>query len=219
MSDHNILSLGEKWIKVYDKDPGGWPPSMTKAKLNDVQNKFGPEWVITRINNDTLEMQLATLDKLKKKFERVNEFLLIQSEEISDEYDKIPIHINATNLLEFIAPQGGNSVFDVLQRNIDAVHDQREKTGQAMIAHINHPNYEWAILPVLTLGLSFLVSYSRARGEGLGIQTKDSGIVTRPERLLILIIGLITNQFIIAMMIVSLTSLISFIQRVRAISK
>ena len=48
--------------------------------------------------------------------------------------------------MEFIAPQGGNSVFDVLQRNIDAVHDQREKTGQAMIAHINHPNYEWAIL-------------------------------------------------------------------------
>ena len=79
---------------------------------------------------------------------------------------------------------------------------------------ISKENYEWAILPVLTLGLSFLVSYSRARGEGLGIQTKDSGIVTRPERLLILIIGLITNQFIIAMMIVSLTSLISFIQRV-----
>ena len=84
---------------------------------------------------------------------------------------------------------------------------------------ISKENYEWAILPVLTLGLSFLVSYSRARGEGLGIQTKDSGIVTRPERLLILIIGLITNQFIIAMMIISLTSLISFIQRVRAISK
>ena len=84
---------------------------------------------------------------------------------------------------------------------------------------ISKENYEWAILPILTLGLSFLVSYSRARGEGLGIQTKDSGIVTRPERLLILIIGLITNQFIIAMMIVSLTSLISFIQRVRAISK
>ena len=84
---------------------------------------------------------------------------------------------------------------------------------------ISKENYEWAILPVLTLGLSFLVSYSRARGEGLGIQTKDSGIVTRPERLLILIIGLITDQFIIAMVIVSLTSLISFIQRVRAISK
>ena len=146
LSDHNILSISEKWIKVYDKDPGGWPPSMTKAKLNDVQNKFGSEWVNTRINNDTLEMQLATLDKLKIKFESANEFILIQSEEISDVYEKTPIHINATNIAEFIPPQGGNSVFDVLQRNINAVREQRESTGQAMIAHINHPNYEWALL-------------------------------------------------------------------------
>ena len=146
LSDHNILSISEKWIKVFDKDPGGWPPSMTKAKLNDVQNKFGSEWVNTRINNDTLEMQLATLDKLKIKFESANEFILIQSEEISDVYEKTPIHINATNIAEFIPPQGGNSVFDVLQRNINAVREQRESTGQAMIAHINHPNYEWALL-------------------------------------------------------------------------
>ena len=146
LSDHNILSISEKWIKVYDKDPGGWPPSMTKAKLNDVQNKFGSEWVNTRINNDTLEMQLATLDKLKIKFESANEFILIQSEEISDVYEKTPIHINATNIAEFIPPQGGNSIFDVLQRNINAVREQRESTGQAMIAHINHPNYEWALL-------------------------------------------------------------------------
>ena len=123
LSDHNILSISEKWIKVYDKDPGGWPPSMTKAKLNDVQNKFGSEWVNTRINNDTLEMQLATLDKLKIKFESANEFILIQSEEISDVYEKTPIHINATNIAEFIPPQGGNSVFDVLQRNINAVRE------------------------------------------------------------------------------------------------
>ena len=146
LSDHNILSINEKWIKVYDKDPGGWPPSMTKAKLNDVQNKFGSEWVNTRINNDTLEMQLATLDKLKIKFESANEFILIQSEEISDTFEKTPIHINATNILEFIPPQGGSSIFDVLQRNINAVREQRENTGQAMIAHINHPNYEWALL-------------------------------------------------------------------------
>ncbi|MED5265805.1 MAG: histidinol-phosphatase [Candidatus Neomarinimicrobiota bacterium] len=146
LSDHNILSTGEKWIKVYDNDPGGWPPSMTKDKLKDIQKQFGSQWVNTRINNDTLEMKLATLDKLKMKFESDNKFILIQSEEISDEYEEIPIHINATNLLEFIPPQGGSSVFDVLQRNIDAVRKQREETGQAMIAHINHPNYKWALL-------------------------------------------------------------------------
>ena len=119
---------------------------MTKDKLKDIQKQFGSQWVNTRINNDTLEMKLATLDKLKMKFESDNKFILIQSEEISDEYEEIPIHINATNLLEFIPPQGGSSVFDVLQRNIDAVRKQREETGQAMIAHINHPNYKWALL-------------------------------------------------------------------------
>ena len=146
LSDHNILSTVEKWIKVHDNDPGGWPPTMTKTKLKDIQNKFGLEWINTRIMNDTLEMQLTTLDKLKMKFEIDNDFLLIQSEEISDKYEKTPIHINATNISEFIPPQGGNSVFDVLQRNINAVREQRKTTGQAMIAHINHPNYEWALL-------------------------------------------------------------------------
>ena len=146
LSDHNILSTIEKWIKVHDTDPGGWPPVMTKEKLKDIQNRFGFDWIKTRTKNDTLEMQLTTLDKLKIKFESANEFLLIQSEEISDVYEETPIHINVTNIAEFIPPQGGNSVFDVLQRNINAVREQREKTGQSMIAHINHPNYEWALL-------------------------------------------------------------------------
>ena len=105
---------------------------------------------------------------------------------------------------------------------LDSIIDRIQELGifiGATYLLISKGNYDWAILPIVALGLSFLVSYSRARGEGLGIQTKDNGIVTRPERLLILIVGLITNQFIIAMIIVSLTSLISFIQRVRAISK
>lgn len=119
---------------------------MTKSKLKDVQRDFGSEWVNTRLKNDTLEMKLATLDKLKMKFESDNDFLLIQSEEISDMYEETPIHINATNVLDFIPPQGGNNIFDVLQNNISAVRKQREKTGQPMIAHINHPNYKWALL-------------------------------------------------------------------------
>ena len=65
LSDHNILSTIEKWIKVHDTDPGGWPPVMTKEKLKDIQNRFGFDWIKTRTKNDTLEMQLTTLDKLK----------------------------------------------------------------------------------------------------------------------------------------------------------
>ena len=47
LSDHNILSVGEKWIKVLEKDPGGWPPAMTKSKLDEVRKRFGYDWPIT----------------------------------------------------------------------------------------------------------------------------------------------------------------------------
>ena len=123
LSDHNILSVGEKWIKVLDKDPGGWPPSMTKAKLEDVRDRFGEDWPLTRMVEDTLEMALLTLDKLKKYFEEPGKFLMIQAEEITDHYNEYPIHVNATNVVDFIAPQGGNSTHDVLQRNINAVYE------------------------------------------------------------------------------------------------
>jgi len=146
LSDHNILSVGEKWIKVLEEDPGGWPPTMTKSKLDKVRKRFGDDWPITRMVKDTMEMALATLDRLKKRFEEPGKFLMIQAEEITDRYDAKPIHVNATNLLELIPPQGGNSFLDVLQRNIDAVNKQREETGQVMIAHVNHPNFGWGIV-------------------------------------------------------------------------
>jgi hypothetical protein len=70
---------------------------------------------------------------------------MIPSEEITDEFRKLPIHLNASNLRDFIRPQKGTSVLDVIQRNVDAVVRQREETGQAMIPHVNHPNFGWAL--------------------------------------------------------------------------
>jgi hypothetical protein len=72
-------------------------------------------------------------------------FLIIQSEEISDRFDGKPLHLNATNIQQLIKPQGGQSVADALQRNIDAVLKQRQETGIPMFPHINHPNFVFAI--------------------------------------------------------------------------
>jgi len=49
------------------------------------------------------------------------------------------------NVKELIKPQGGNSVAEVMQNNLDKVYEQRQRTGQPMIAHINHPNFGWAV--------------------------------------------------------------------------
>jgi CDP-diacylglycerol--glycerol-3-phosphate 3-phosphatidyltransferase len=62
-------------------------------------------------------------------------------------------------------------------------------------------------ITVLLLALIFsqVVSYLRARGEGLGVFTK-AGLMTRPERVVLLGAGLISNQiewFLLAIAVVS----------------
>jgi len=66
-------------------------------------------------------------------------FLVIKGEEVTDSFQSKPLHINGLNVNRLVQPQGGPSVFDVLQRNVNAI---REAMG---IPHINHPNFGWAV--------------------------------------------------------------------------
>ena len=70
-----------------------------------------------------------------------------------------------------------------------------------------------AALALLSLIASFLVSYVRAKAEGLGFDAKV-GIAERAERLIVIILGLIFNVVLIALWILSIASVITFIQRV-----
>ena len=137
LSDHNVLNAGERWI---DLEAAGGPDILAKYK-----GRFGEEWVEEREEGDTHEVRLRTFLEYRSLFEEPGQFLLIPSEEITDGFEEKPIHVNATNVRELIEPQGGTSVSDVMQRNVDAVLEQRERTGQLMFPHINHPNFGWAI--------------------------------------------------------------------------
>jgi hypothetical protein len=68
-----------------------------------------------------------------------------EAEELTDGYNGKPVHINATNVKQKIDPQGGNSILEVMQNNLDAVAKHKEKFGNPIIAHINHPNFGFAI--------------------------------------------------------------------------
>jgi hypothetical protein len=92
-----------------------------------------------------IKVKLKTIAEYKPLFEEKDKFLIMQAEEISDKFEEKPIHLGAINIVEVIKPQGGNSVVDMLQRNLDAVYAQRRSTGEPMFAHINHPNFKWAI--------------------------------------------------------------------------
>ncbi|XUW99438.1 MAG: CDP-alcohol phosphatidyltransferase family protein [Dehalogenimonas sp.] len=68
------------------------------------------------------------------------------------------------------------------------------------------------LLTGLTLAGSQVVSYIRARSEANGLEGKE-GIFTRPERVVILGIGLITGWLIPALVIICLLSFITIGQR------
>ena len=138
LSDHNILAEGEKWITIPSD-------SMYQKAFTNYLNYYGPNWVDHRIDSNQIQVKLKTLDEYRGRFEKNDEFLIIPSQEITDHYENKPIHVNATNIEDKIDPQGGTSVLDVLQNNIDQVLRQREALNKPMIPHINHPNFGWGI--------------------------------------------------------------------------
>ncbi|MBI1386814.1 MAG: histidinol-phosphatase [bacterium] len=144
LSDHNVLSIGQRWIN----------PAKSRGGVNALEKyivRFGDEWVETRDRDGVLEARLKPLNEFRSLFEKPDKFLLIQGEEITDNFhdaktnQNLPIHLNGVNLIEYIMPRGGDSVKETLQNDINAVMEQRERTGQPMFPHINHPNFGWAI--------------------------------------------------------------------------
>ncbi len=75
------------------------------------------------------------------------------------------------------------------------------------------------VLAVLALIGAFLVSYARARAEGIGLQMKD-GWFTRLERMIVLVLGLLgtiffgQNALVVALAILAVLSNITAVQRI-----
>jgi hypothetical protein len=139
LSDHNTLAQGEKWKLIPD-----FPAH--ERRFREYLNKYGEDWVVYEVDSaKRVSVKLKTLEEYAPVFEEKGKFLIIQSEEITDGFEKKPVHINAINVKEVIMPRGGSSVTEVMQNNLDAVREQRQRTGQAMFAHINHPNFMWGI--------------------------------------------------------------------------
>jgi CDP-diacylglycerol---glycerol-3-phosphate 3-phosphatidyltransferase len=69
------------------------------------------------------------------------------------------------------------------------------------------------LLAMASMAASLMVSYTRARAEGVGLTCKD-GLLTRFERLAILIAGLIFNQMMIALWIIAALAVVTAIQRI-----
>lgn len=79
------------------------------------------------------------VDGLNTRYALDEQFIVVRGEEVTDKFGDKPIHINGLDPARMIDPQGGTSVLDVIQRNVDAIRAARG------VPHINHPNFRWAI--------------------------------------------------------------------------
>ncbi len=140
LSDHNILSVGQRWVKQSLPDERGGIQGFKRYV-----DRFGDEWVESRTRNGVDEVRLKPLGEFRSLFEQAGEFLLIQSEELSDHFQQHPIHINIANIRDVIRPQGGDSVRDTIANNLKAIEAQRQRHGQPMLPHLNHPNFGYAV--------------------------------------------------------------------------
>lgn len=82
---------------------------------------------------------LTSVDGLNALFGLDEKFLVIRGEEVTDRFEQKPIHINGLDPSRKIEPQGGASVLDVIQRNVDGIR------AASAVPHINHPNFGWAV--------------------------------------------------------------------------
>ena len=153
ISDHNVIQEGQRWLEL--KTPvaiGGVPNDRGGGMvLEKYLRRFGPDWVETREAGGKRSVRLKPLDEYRSLLEEPGRFLMIPSQEITSSWKKPktdthpertgPVHMNITNPREHTPPILGEDATAIMQQTIDATRAQREKTGQPMIVHVNHPNF------------------------------------------------------------------------------
>lgn len=157
ISDHNVLQQGERWFEL--KAPVSIAGTVNQRGGGPVLDKYvrryGPDWVEVREDAGKRSVRLKPLDEYRSLLEETGRFLMIPSEEITSNWKRPksattaemggPVHINVVNPREFVAPAEADNATTVMERVLESVETQRQKTGQPMFAHINHPNFRYGI--------------------------------------------------------------------------
>jgi hypothetical protein len=163
LSEHNVQLEGERWVKV-----GTGKGEASPAQVQALVERFGAKQVEWREREGGNEMRLRTLEELRARFEDRG-FLFIQGEEITDAIGpkRAPLHHNSMNHSHVIRPVGGDSMREAMEKTLLAVEEAARRTGKPMLAHLNHPNFHWAVTPddvAHVLGERYFEVYNGHRG-------------------------------------------------------
>ena len=89
---------------------------------------------------------------------------------------------------------------------------QRPDLHDAIWPFANEQRWMIILIFIAVVG-SLMVSYTKARAEGLGLECK-TGLLARPERVVILAIGLLSGTTILAVFLLAILSQVTAIERV-----
>lgn len=82
---------------------------------------------------------ITNVAPLNHLFGKPEAFLVIGAQEVTDSFDKKPLHINGLGLTKVVMPNRLPGSVETLQKNID---DVRAAGG---VPQLNHPNFGWAL--------------------------------------------------------------------------
>ena len=146
LSDHDILAEGKKVMTV--QKIKARQRAIGRDAISKCIKRFGEEWIEwEETEKGEKAIVLKTLEAFRGKFEKPGEFYIMTAEEISNNSKSGPVHINALNLKTKIPSIKSKEIDtrEVMRRTLRAVAEQEEKTGKPILAHLNHPNFRWAV--------------------------------------------------------------------------
>ena len=139
LSDHNILSRGEKW-KTLRADQA--LPALAK-----VEKRWGKGDVKTRLLDGKKQVRLMELDEVRELLEEPGKFILIEGLEMTTDPSGYSVHTNPMNistLLE-VEKNSNRTVQKELALHESLVHRHEHETRNPVFWQANHPNFRFAI--------------------------------------------------------------------------
>lgn len=135
LSDHRILSRGERWVAVPDH----------QLTVQAGRDRFGAQAAPLRRRGLWDQVRVRPLDEVRPLVEEPGRFVMIEGVEITDTVGGAPVHVNALNISEAPHAAAASSPLSALQGDIRKVRELEERSGRPVFAHVNHPLWLGAI--------------------------------------------------------------------------
>jgi len=150
LSDHNILSRGERWKELRADEA---LPVLKKA-----EKRWGKGHVKTRVADGKKQVRLMPLSEVRELLEEPGEFIMIEGIELTSNPSGFAVHSNPLNVSEHLEVhrKTNRSVVEDLTDHERVVHAHEEKTGNPVFWQVNHPNFKFSVTGEMLAGIEGL---------------------------------------------------------------